>query len=137
MEAQAGGKDTCARQCEWKLCPQCNLNASVVKSRRQTAQRDGSPRMAGMDGVRYKELLRHFGKAKNEERWAAEAETEIWEGVVIEEEEDWDVDEWRGGREWRSSVNLDGMVVCGLESGGEDWRSSRRNRFHVRKALSR
>ena len=71
-----------------------------------------------MDGVRFKELLRHCGRPKNEERWAAEAETEIWEGVVVVEEEDWDVDGWRGGRECRSSVNLDGMVV--LRSGA--WR---------------
>lgn len=118
-DRRQAGKDTCARQCEWKLCPQCNLNASVVKSRRQTAQRDGSSRLDGMDGVRYKELLRHFGRAKKEERWAAEAEMEIWEGVVVvvEEVEDWDVDGWRGGRECRSSVNLDGMVV--LRS--KDW----------------
>jgi hypothetical protein len=89
-----------------------------------------------MDGGRYKELLRHLGRAKNEERLplpvAAEARMENWEGLVeMEEEDDWDVERWRGGRESRSSVNLDGMVVG--QRKGEIWRSLRRNQFHMGK----
>jgi hypothetical protein len=45
-----------------------------------------------MDGGWYKELFRHLGRAKNEERLplpvAAEARMENWEGLVEMEEED-------------------------------------------------
>ena len=44
-----------------------------------------------MDGGWYKELLRHLGRAKNEERVplpVAEAGMDIWEGLVEMEDED-------------------------------------------------